>query len=266
MVSHRTGALYVLLIMMSLQPLYEREAAAQVVEQDRLVAVREAYRRLEFDRADSLARRALEERHRFSPAQLVELHIVVANVAYARGDEEAAARHFRLTLQLRPDLALDPLRYSPKVVEFFDNVRQEVAGREQLPSIVYQIVEPDPRPAAALRSALVPGWGQSYKGDDAKAWSMFGVWAGSTIASMHSRRRLATIRADLEQGPEVQLRAELEEAQDRWMRVRTYTTAVAAVTWIASYVDALLHVPDTSVSLHVSPQPDGGMVSFRMRL
>jgi hypothetical protein len=264
MVSHRTGALYVLLIMVSLQPLFEQEAAAQVAE--RVSAVREAYRRLEFDRADSLARRALEERHRFSPAQLVELHVVVANVAYARGDEEAAARHFRLALQLRPDLALDPLQYSPKVVEFFDYVRQEMADREQLPSIVYQIVEPDPRPAAALRSALVPGWGQVYKGDDAKGWSMFGVWAGSTIASIHSRRRLATIHADLGQGPEVQLRAELEEAEDRWMRVRTYTTAVAAVTWVASYLDALLHVPDTSVSLHLSPHPDGGMVSLRMRL
>jgi hypothetical protein len=266
MSSPLTGVFYALLMVVSMLPLSVWEVAAQTAEQQRITAVREAYRRLEFERADSLARRALDDRHRFSPSQLVELHLVVANIAYARNDEETARRHFGLALQLRPDLVLDPSQFSPKIIEFLDLVREEELARESLPPIVYQVIELDSRPAAALRSALFPGWGQFYKGEDAKGWTMAGVWTGSTLAAVHSRRRISHLRADLSRDPDPRQRTDLEEAEDRWIRVRNYTTIISAAAWVASYVDALLHVPTTSVGFHLAPQPDGGTVSLRVNL
>ncbi len=231
-----------------------------------LSRVESAYENLEYDEAEALARAALSRFEAFNPDQLIRLHTTLALILYAKGEELEAAEQFRGALTLNPNLQLDPLLVSPVTVAFFGETKAAFARERETvetpnPTVRYVQVH-DQRPAATLRSAVVPGWGQRYKGESTKGWVMTGVWAAALggAAAAHFQRQDALDAYLAESDPD--LVADRYATYNTWHKVRGGLLAGAAAVWIFSTVDALA-TGGLSSSLRVSPTPSGISVGFR---
>lgn len=238
--------------------LFLAAAPARSQQPPRLAGIWDAYQQLDYERAADSARVALEAFDRYAPPELAQVHAVLGLIDFAGNDASAARAQFAAALSLDPDLRLDPLLVSPKTRAFFEEVRTEVTqtrpGAEPPPSVRYVVVE-DRRTAAALRSMVLPGWGQLYKGHRTKGAVLTGLWsaAAGSMALAHLRRRDARQRYDEATTPE-EATARYEPF-NRWHRRRTAALYAAATIWAVGYVDALATraAPPASRPLRLDP-------------
>jgi hypothetical protein len=123
--------------------------------------VQRAYEALRFEEAERLGRLALQHSEEYSATELVQLHLIMGYLGYLHKQIEAARGNFESALSLQPDLTLDSLLVSPKIVRLFEQVKNEyrVGLSSRKPAVKYVMVE-DQRLHALRRSLLVPGWGQ----------------------------------------------------------------------------------------------------------
>ena len=242
----RTSAL-VLCLMLAVLPAHGQSSGAAVVAE-----IRQAYERLDYAEAEAKAREALAANADLTVDQLVEIHTLLGLIAFSDNRETEARAQFLSALTLNPDLELDPLLVSPKILAFFDELKQSQrrATTEEDPAagaVRYVRVE-DPRAAAAMRSLLLPGWGQQYKGQKTKGWLLTGLWglaAAGTVAA-HLRRNQTRDAYLAETNPDL-VRARYDTF-NTWHKVRNNLALATALLWAYSYFDALL----------VRPAPPGG--------
>ncbi len=250
-------------------------ARAQAPGEAVVAAVRAALQQFAYAEAEQQARAALAEPERFSLDQLTELHALLGQVAYAQGEEVEARRQFEAALSLNPHLTLDPLLVSPKIIAFFEEVKRTwtppEAGASPTEAPPRYVVVPDPRPAAALRSMLVPGWGQLYKGERRKGRWLLGAWvgtAGATAAAHLARARAEDAYLAAREPDRI---ADRYQRFDRWHKLRNNLALAAAGVWVVSYVDALVAPGDgpafrRRLDLYVVPDASGWQGGLRWRL
>lgn len=257
--------------------LYPKASAwAQIDNAKVLDDIRNAYERLDFPVAEARVVAALETYERFSPAELSEIHVFYALILYARNDLAESEVQLSQAIQLTPTLDLDPLVTPPQLFAVFGKLKenQQKASAQPLePTEVRYVVLRDLRAGAAMRSMLVPGWGQLYKGEQKKGVIMTGLWAttagGALVAHIRRNQTRDYYRASTTQA----------ETQDRfgafstWHKVRNSLLAGAAGIWVYSYVDAMLRgrpdsvtlAQDAPLQLSVSPLPSATQISLRWR-
>ncbi len=231
-----------------------------------LARVESAYENLQYDEAESLARSALSRFEAFNSDQLIRLHSTLALILFSKGEALEAAEQFRGALTLNPNLQLDPQLVSPVTLSFFEETKASFVREREAPGTPAQSVRYvqvyDQRPAATLRSAVLPGWGQRYKGSGTKGWVMTGAWVaaigGATAA--HIQRQNAQDAYLAETDPD--LVADRYDTYNTWHKVRGGLFVGAAAVWLYSAVDALTSGGPPS-SLQVSPTPSGISIGYR---
>ena len=239
--------------------------AAQVSTGELLRDIRSAYERVDFDVAEQRIQEALDQFDLFSPTELAQVHMFSALIYYAQDDAGKAEAQLVLALQLHSDLELDPILAPPGLVAIGDRLKKDFkeAGQinnEQQPDVRYLVLD-DPRPAAAMRSMLVPGWGQLYKGERKKGYWLIGAWgatAGGTLVT-HFLRANAEDKY-LEAATVDDARA-LYDDFNRWHQVRNNLFLAAAGVWVYSYIDALIFqttpVQSQRVQVYTTPSLSG---------
>jgi hypothetical protein len=238
--------------------------------------IREAYRQLSYTVAEERAMAALSTYDRFNNSQLVEIHVTLGLINYAQNELDNARRQFQNALALQPDLVLDPVLVSPVIREFFDQIKSEMPGPVQPqdlppPSIRYvQLV--DVQTGAALRSLVLPGWGQLYKEQQTKGWVLIGLWGVTASGAVVSGIIQHDAHNDLEEGASGQL-PDLQDRYDRWRYIHRGFFYSAAAVWLYSYLDALLDrpsIPQMELTphsrLYVHPSVGAFSVTYRLDL
>ena len=207
-----------------------------------LGAMRDAYARLDYTAAEHRAREALDAHDAFSADQLVEIHTTLGLILYARNEPLEAREQFQAALSLAPSLELDPLLVSPKTLEFFEGIRAAFTvgdGAMHAPAIRYVRVH-DPRPAATVRSLVLPGWGQLYKGERVKGWALAGLWGATVGGAVTAHVLRGQARSDYLDATDP---AEVAERYDRfnaWHQTRNALALGAAAVWAYATLDALI--------------------------
>lgn len=211
-------------------------------ESEKVVAdIWNAYESLEFTVAEARISDALAVYDTFLPSQLSEIYIVYALLLYAQSDLDGAERQLRQAVQLWPT-TLDPVETPPELLTLFDQIKREndTAGPSANQAEVRYLLIRDLRAGAALRSMVVPGWGQLYKQERKKGVVLTGLWgitAGGALAA-HLNRGQAQRRYNRS--------TTTEEALDRfgayssWHKARNALFLGAVGVWIYSYIDAIL--------------------------
>lgn len=219
--------------------------------EDQLQAIQSAYQNVDFATAEGLIEQALETYQLFLPAQLATVHLYAALIGFAQNETIEARQHLRTALQLQPELRLDPIEIPPGLIAMADEIKEElqVSVQEDAAETRYIVLQ-DPRPQAALRSMLLPGWGQFYKGEQKKGLIFISAWGATVLGSgvahlMRENRETAYLNAPRD---EIQ---ERYRSFDTWHVVRNNLILAAAGVWVSSYVDAL-----------VSRNPDAASLSF----
>lgn len=205
-----------------------------------------AYEQLDYARAEQYAQQVVRDYENYSVEQLTEVHTILGLINYSQNQPVDAGRHFEAALSLDPDLTLDPLLVSPKILSFLEDVREGRAAQlepergDGSDAPVRYLQLEDRRPAAALRSMVVPGWGQLYKGEPTKGWLLLGLWSATAAGSglAHWQRHEAREAYERVQDPS-RVDGRYDTYAD-WHRARNNLLLAAAGVWLYSYLDAIL--------------------------
>lgn len=173
--------------------------------------------------------------------EIVILHRLTAIAFYNIGQQDSSKSHFLSLLSLRPDIRLDAGEVSPKIIEFFEQIRREAPRPpDDARTIAYTryLIEKDLRRHAAWRSALLPGWGQFYKGQPKRAILLGGLfWAGLSGTIIARSREID--RRDSYAGATggSNIRSAYDE-YNRWFKTRQGLSYATALLWLLAVGDA----------------------------
>lgn len=210
--------------------------------------VQRAYEALKFEEAERLGRLALERGGQYSAAELVQLHLIMAYLGYLHEQAEVARANFESALSLQPDLTLDSLLVSPKIVRMFEKVKSEyrVGLSASKPSIKYVMVE-DLRLGALRRSLLVPGWGQRHLQSMTRGviyTAGFALAAGAGLALHVAQKQAQRSYLDATTPQQIERRYEIYNQRYRW---RNAALMAAGGIWALNVLEVLLVEPRASL-------------------
>lgn len=218
------------------------------------------YDSFEFDKVISAGNTALKSGRQLTPDELEFLHQYMALSFYNTAQLDSARAHFLSLLSLDPNRELDPVNISPKIIDFFNEIKKDyqalAASSPQTAFTKYVFVE-DPRPGAAWRSAVIPGWGQFYKRQKTKGYILGGAFWGSLIATGVAWLQEDQARQDyLNSSTSTDIENNYS-TYNNWYKTRRTLMITTAVLWAVTVGDAMWS-PYAKPFLAV--QPDGGVV------
>ena len=228
---------------MGLPALCVAPAWSQVDATPRLDAIWEAYQALDYARAQQLAQAALDAYD--APEDLAQVHVVLGLIAFSQNDQVVATRQFTDALVLDPTVALDPLLASPKTLDFFEDIRTGLAQANRDETLEpeaaprYVLVR-DRRAEAALRSMVVPGWGQLYKGQRTKGRVLVGLWVGAVAGTVTTHILRQQSRDTYLDATDQQEILDRYDTFNQWHKTRNALVLGTAAVWVYSYLDALI--------------------------
>jgi len=242
---------------------------SQVVERIRL-----NYDQLNYAVAEKEAVAALKEYQRFDPEQLVEIHRILGLIYFSENKPSKARLQFETALSLNPDLQLDAMFVSPKILEFFDEVKREWSLKQSADSIMLRpvryIVLQDRRPAAAVRSMILPGWGQMFKGQKRKGIVLTTAWSALVAGTVATHLLRQSARDDYLAETDRDKIESRFSTFNKYHKLRNNLFVAAVGVWLVSYVDALLSGGEQpqpqEKSLLVSPDVSTGARRLRLQL
>lgn len=239
-------------------------SSAQVAPDEVIQDIRSAYERVDFDVAERRIKEALDNYEQFSPSELAQIYVFSALVNYAQNNRTEAETELGLALQLNSEVDVDPILAPPGLVELAERLKKLMTESgnvaEEEPELRYLILT-DPRPGAALRSMILPGWGQLYKGQKRKGYSLVGAWgltAGGTLVAHLLRASAENNYLDATTTDEA---LTLYDDFNRWHQVRNNLFIASAGIWVYSYIDALVFnspsLENRRVHIHAYPGRSG---------
>jgi hypothetical protein len=173
--------IYILLIFLNLS---FSNLFAQTTEYE-IFQLQFLYNDIKFEEVISLGQKLFKE-SALDKNNLIRVHKYVALSFYNIGKQDSSRSHFYSLLSINPDFDLDPVNTSPKILFFYNTIKENFlknnANKIALPYKSYIFVE-DTRPSAALRSLILPGWGQNYKGQQNKGYLFGGAFLGAALST-----------------------------------------------------------------------------------
>jgi hypothetical protein len=208
----------------------------------------QAFRQLDYETARTIGTEIELDFKSYTPIELLETHKILGVIAYQDGNLSQANVQFEQALSIDRTARLDSVYVSPKIIQFFDELKASYNSRtkasETEKSIQYRyLLQHDPRPAAALRSMIVPGWGQLYKNDQSKGFILVGATAAVTLATVvfhflqedaHDQYLKATDQNAIEQK---------YDKYNTFYKLRNNTALLGGAIWLYAFFDALLTEP-----------------------
>ncbi len=215
---------------------------SQIQSKQIIEEIKNYYRAMNYEQAEQKARDALINYNQFAPAELVELHKYLALINFAQGKIEESKKQFKTALSLKPDLVLSPLYVSPKIIEFLNQVKAEVRSGPGITnefSVKYVVVK-DKRFNASLRSLILPGWGQLYKGEKKKGMvliALCGVSLGGLLATHVEYNKARQEYVAAEQPFEIQSKYRV---YNNYYRARNSMAVFTMALWLYAHIDAMI--------------------------
>lgn len=220
--------------------------------------IRNAYEGMDFDVAEARIVDAIEKYDRFLPAELAEIHVIYALVLFTRNDLAGAESQLLQALQLTPSLELDTLDTPPRLMESFQRIKSNLDEPLDFDGTqVKYVILDDVRAEAALRSMILPGWGQIHKGDNQKGLMLAGLWATTAGGSVVAHYFRGEARKQYDASETIEQTQERFQAFSNWHKIRNNLMLAAAGVWMISYVDAIITG---------KPTVDGSPLNNRVRV
>ena len=88
--------------------------------------VRVLYESLEYDKAISTGNLLLKSNYSFNKNDFIILHEYMALSFYNVGNIDSSRSHFLSLLSINPKYDLDPIKVSPKIIDFFNQLKSEI--------------------------------------------------------------------------------------------------------------------------------------------
>jgi len=195
------------------------------------------YNNGEYENAINQLESALQYLKQLNKNEQVEAYKYLAFSYVAFGDKEKAKEQFKKALTLDPKLELDPATVSPKIIKIFEEAKAEMVPVTPVPQPVQppqtKPVEPIVKPksvstsGALLRSCCLPGWGQLYKGENAKGKTM-----AITAVILFPTTLIATSIQNVKHDNYLNIEPANKDEMDRAYREYRIWYNISAICWL----------------------------------
>ncbi len=235
-----------------------------------------AYQQLDYQTAKRAGQTITANYNEYSLFQLVETHKILGVIAYTEGNADNAKTQFEQALSIDDKTQLDSVYVSPKIIQFFNDLKQAFvqSKREHDSDTALSsryILVSDPRPAASMRSLVLPGWGQLYKHEKKKGYGLMTTAGISFIATgiLHVLQKNA--HNEYLNATDLEI---INEKYDQYNQLYKWRNGAALFTgaiWVYSFFDALIHTNEQSRTQQVASlkmlrsRHNGVMVSAEFR-
>lgn len=192
------------------------------------------------------AKKLLDRKQPLTIQERIQIHQYSAFAYFDLGQTDSARVHFITLLTLDPEYQLEPLNHSPKLIEFMNTIKDGLnlaINNEPLPTHTTYLLAIDPRPQAALRSVLLPGWGQYYKEQNYRAYAYFSCFILSSGTLLISRLQENKTYDEYMNAGTTSKAGSKYDTYNSWHRLRQYATYTTAAVWLSAFADALITKP-----------------------
>lgn len=159
----------------------------------KLAEIEQRFRAQEYDVVLQLSDSLLKSGSALEETNLTRIHEIRAIVYYTRDELQNSLFSFLSILEMNPSHQLDPVRTSPKIRTYFEEIRRDFLAKkrlaeqnrsrrqEQIDSLQTAI---ENRSFARVRGAMIrsivlPGWGHLHSGKRNKGWTLTALSLGS---------------------------------------------------------------------------------------
>lgn len=199
------------------------------------------YEALEFGNSVNAGQQILNSNQQLNRQELTTIHQYMALSFYTLGEIDSARSHFLTLLSIDPAFELDPIKVSPKIITFFNQLKEETRSQPAENAVGYTkyIFMEDLRPGATFRSIILPGWGQAYKHQKTRGYIFGGAFVASLAATgvslyFEKDNRDKYLESTTPSGIE-----ENYQTYNDWFKRRKLFTVTTVVIWAVAVLDAL---------------------------
>lgn len=192
-------------------------------------------------------------------ATVVEVYRMKAIAHFSLMQDNQAENTFRKILDLDTAFALDPYQNSPKIIQFFNDIKagymaglQKIEEEKKLmkPDTVYitkEVIQPNHQQGEkekVIRSLILPGWGHLYSGEKGKGWLLTSLGGVSFLSSLYfsidaaGKEKLYNTETNL-----ARINVRYNEYNKSY-KYRNISLITFAAVWIYSQLDILLFNAD----------------------
>lgn len=225
-----------------------------------------AFQSLKYDNALQLARQITDNYDSHTQFELLEAHKILGIIAYQRDQRiNEATAQFEQALSLDQTTVLDSIYVSPKTIQFFEALKSKFMTENKTGELAKRVsyrylIQPDPRPSAALRSLLLPGWGQIHKNDRRKGYVLISsaVITTATLGIFQILQHNA--HSDYKNATDPGIIEQKYDSYNRFYKIRNNSALLLGGVWLYAFFDALI-VPakpgkgDVSISFKIDDYP-----------
>ncbi len=210
------------------------------------------YEAFEYSTVIAKSKNLLLDKNRFSEQDLTQIFTLKAASHYAMGDKANTRKSFIELLKLEKNFELNSVKYSPKLIELFNNVKEEFAdilqtknknpqlkNRETVNLESQKKVINSNLNTAIAKSIVLPGWGHLHIKNNTKGWiltSASTITLGSLIyfifdTNSKEKNYLSEINFAL-----------IQDKYNKYnssYKIRNTLIATYAAIWIYSQIDML---------------------------
>jgi hypothetical protein len=224
------------------------------------------YDELRFEEAIKFGHYVLKEEDISSPQHLGYIHQYMAYSFFNLGNSDSTRVHFLSLLSVNPDIELNPVDTSPKIIDFFNQTKTNFQQINDNPNIIsypsYVFIE-DKRPDAAWRSAILPGWGQYYKGQNTRAYIFGGAFLTSAVilgVSIVNENKYKDKYLNSFEPEEIQNNY---DSYNNWSKMRQVSTYTTIGIWLISFADAIWSdYPKMELDVSSGTGTESSLISF----
>ncbi len=155
-----------------------------------LQAIEQSFKSFKYQEVITLSESVVSQQDQHPDSILLPVLRMRTIAFYSLGDSRNAVNNYLEILRRQPDFRFDPLRTSPKIIDYFTNIRENFLDRQSTADTsstippVTTVAQPFPR-GAIMRSLLLPGWGQLHQGNKTKGWIFATLGAASLSGAIY---------------------------------------------------------------------------------
>lgn len=209
----------------------------------------------------------------YDSSTVIEVYRMKAVSHFSLMQDKEAENSFRKILELDTAFSLDPYQNSPKIIQFFSDLKLTyISGLKKIeeekilikPDTVYitkEVQVPIRQESAnpkIIRSLILPGWGHLYSGEKTKGWFLASLGSLSFLSSLYftidasSKEKLYSNETNLNR-----INTRYNDFNTSY-KIRNISLLTFAAVWIYSQLDILFLSVDTS--------PNGNNINFKFSL
>ncbi len=239
--------------------------------------IAQKFRAFDYDAVIELSNKALAHADDFSQDELFQIHEMKAVSYYSKMEMTEALNSFVDILKIDPEHELDPVKYSPKIIAFYNRIKsnfqpletvsQPVEQKPEKPDTVIVYRQDRSFKKSILPSLVLPGTGHLLIGKKQKGMILTTLSAATLASSIWFTIDCANKEKDyLNAVDPGDIDGKYAEYNSSFKIRNTLWTAYAAI-WLYSQIDLLfLQKPDSPIQVGLATPGAGAAMGLAWRV